>query len=81
MRTVVLVEQGPGEHLRDNVTFKFVESGVDLAVIQLFTALTNTSEHQGLGVERRINSKNIEGDTWCGTIISSTDDIAVTDEE
>ena len=63
------------------MTFKFIESGVDLAVIQLFTALSDAPEHQRLRVERRINAKNIESDTWCGAIISTTDDVAVADEE
>jgi len=38
------------------MTFKFIESGVDLAVIQLFTALSDAPEHQRLRVERRINA-------------------------
>ena len=81
MRTVALVEEGPDEHLRNSLSFKLIKSSVDLAVIQLPTAIADASEHQRLGVERRVNSKNIEGNTRCGTIISATDDIAVTDEE
>ena len=63
------------------MTFKFIKSGVDLAVIQLFTALSDAPEHQWLRVERRVNAENIESDTWCGPIISTTDDVAVADEE
>jgi len=63
------------------MTFKFIKSRVDLAIVQLFTTLSDAPEHQGLRVEGGINTENIESDAWCGTIVSTTDDIAVADEE
>lgn len=63
------------------MTFKFIKSGVNLAVIQLFTTLTDASEHQRLRVERGVNTEDIENDPRCGAIVSTTDDIAVADEE
>jgi hypothetical protein len=79
--TVVLVEKKPEEYLRDNMPFKFIEPGIDLAVVQLFATLADAPEHQRLGIEGRINTENIEGNAWCGAIISATDDITVADEE
>ena len=48
MRTVILVEEGPDEHLRNNVSFKLMKSRVDFAVIQLFTALADASSLSAL---------------------------------
>ena len=65
MMMVVLVEQSPDEHLRNNVAFKFIQPIVDFAVVQLFIALADALEHQRLWLKRRVNSKNIEGDARC----------------
>jgi hypothetical protein len=63
------------------MSLEFVEPGVDFAVIQLLATLADAPEHQRLGVERRVNAENVEGDAWSRAIVSAADDIAVANEE
>lgn len=63
------------------MTLKFIQSRIDLAIVQCPISLTNTLEQQRLRVQLGVDSKNVQHDSRSGTIISTTDDVAIADDE
>jgi hypothetical protein len=63
------------------MAFKLVQSGVYLAIVELLRALSDRSEHQGLGIIRWVNAKDVEYDGRCRPFITAPDDIPITDDK
>lgn len=64
-------------HLRYNVTFKFVQTRVDFAVIDLLRTLGNRLEHERFRVEFGVDTENIEDNSRCRPIVSTANNIPV----
>ncbi|KAI6776066.1 hypothetical protein HG530_000011 [Fusarium avenaceum] len=66
------------DDIGNNVAFKLVKAGVNLAVIKLLTAGANRFEGEGRRINLGVNSKNIENDLGRGTIVTLTNDDTIT---
>jgi hypothetical protein len=67
--------------IRHDVTLVFIETGVDLAVVELFTSLAERLARQCRWVHLWINSENVQNDLRGGTVISATNNHTVTNDE
>ena len=63
------------------MTFKFVQPGVDLAVVECLHSFTDRLEHQWLRIKLGIDSKDVEDNSRCCAIISTSYNIAITYNE
>ena len=63
------------------MALELIQSRVHLAVVQLLRAFTNRLEQQRLGVQLRVDTKDIQNDSRGCTIVTTTDDVSVTDNE
>jgi hypothetical protein len=63
------------------VSFEFIETTVYLAVVECFGALADALEKERLGIDFGIHAEDIEGNSRCCTIVTTSNDVAVTDNE
>jgi hypothetical protein len=67
--------------IRNNVAFKFVETGINLAVVQLLGAFANRFKQKWFRINLWINTENIQHNPRGGTVVPTTNDITVADDE
>lgn len=63
------------------MSLKFIQSRVNLAIVESASTFSDRLEHQRLWVERRVNTKDIEHNTGCGAVVPASSNVPVTDEE
>ena len=63
------------------MSFEFIQTGVNLAIIQRLGTLTNRLEQQRLRVQLRIHSEDVEDDSGRGPIVAGSDDVTITNDE
>lgn len=63
------------------MALELIQPRVDLAVIQSLATLTNTPKQQRLRVDIRIHTENIENDPRSRTVVPTTDDVSIADNE
>lgn len=63
------------------MAFKLVQARIDFPVIQRLGTLTNRFEQQRLRVELRVNAENVQNNSGRRTIVTTTDDIAIANDE
>ena len=63
------------------MTFKLVEARINLAIIELLGAFADRFEQERLGIKLWIDTKNIQNNARRSTVIPTTDDVAVTNDE
>jgi hypothetical protein len=68
------------DDIGDNVAFKLVKTGVNLAVVKLLTAGADGLEGEGRRINLGVNSENIENNLGRGTIVTLTNDNTITND-
>ena len=63
------------------MTFKFVQPGVDLAVVERLHSFTDRLEHQWLRIELGIDSGDVEDNSRRCVIVPTSYNIAITYNE
>jgi hypothetical protein len=63
------------------VSLELVETRVDLAIIQCLGAFTDRFEQDRFRVEFRVDTKDVQHDSRSGSVITTTDYIAITNDE
>lgn len=63
------------------MSLKFIQTRVNLAIVESASTFSDRLEHQRLWIERRINTKDIEHNTGCGAVVPASSNVPVTDEE
>lgn len=61
--------------------FELVEPRVDFAIVQCLRSFTYRFEQQRFWIKLRVNSKDIHHNPWRGSIVPTTDDVTVADNE
>ena len=59
------------------MAFKFVETGINFAIVQLLGAFADRFEQKRLRIKLWINTENIQHNPRGGAVIPTTDDITV----
>jgi hypothetical protein len=73
--------QGQQSGLRYDVSFKLVQTRIDLSIIQLLRTLTDALEHEWLRIKARVDTKDIQNNSRSGPVVPRTDDIPIADQE
>lgn len=66
---------------RNDVTFELVETRVDLSVVELLGSFSDGLEEQRLWIQLRVDSEDIEDDSRSRSIVSTSDDVSVAENE
>lgn len=61
--------------------FELIQTRIDFAIIELPRSFADRFEKEGFWVKFGINTKKIQNNTWRGSIISTSNDISIADDE
>ena len=64
------------------MAFELVQARINLPIVELLRSLPDGLEHERFRIpSRRINAEDVQHNVRCGSFITTTDDVAITDDE
>jgi hypothetical protein len=63
------------------MTFVLIQPRIDFSIVQLLRSITDTLEHQWLGLSLWAHTQDIEHDLGCRLVVILSGDISVTNDK